>query len=189
MRLIAAVLDVAAAFAGPESAETRQHWEWEREPGSGTVGKPTAPALPCCYFCWSFLSVSPSRDDVCCCLTGCPSVWPSLLLIAHSLSPLWSNEWQFVIHLHAAITISYHYCAASISPIYATWLMCICCLFFNMKETEAIYVNNYSIFPKARNERVLSVFPAQKRRLEKWIIATDISNQIWKSCRHATVQT
>lgn len=119
-RLIAAVLDVAAAFASPESAETRQHWEWEREPGSGTVGKPTAPALPCCYFCWSFLSVSPNRDDVCCCLTGCPSVWPSLLLIAHSLSPLWSNEWQFVIHLHAAITISYHYCAASISPIYST---------------------------------------------------------------------
>lgn len=39
--------------------------------------------------------------------------------------------------------------------------------FLNMKETEAIYVNNYSISPKARKERVLSVFSAQKRRLEK----------------------
>lgn len=151
---------------------------------------PVATTLLCCYFRWSFLSVSPSTDDVCCCLMGCPSIWPLLLLIAHSLSPLWSNEWQFIIHLHAAARVSYHYCTASRSPLHSIWLMWICCLFFlNMKETEAIYVNNYSISPKARKERVLSVFSAQKRRLEKWIIATDISNQIWKSCRHATVQT
>lgn len=117
--------------------------------------------LLCCYFCWSFLSVSPSIDDVCCCLTGCPSVWPLLLLIAHSLPPLWSNEWQFVIYLHVAI-------ALHLFLPYTLFDLCVYAVFFfNMKETEAIYVNNYSIFPKARNEHVLPVFSAQKRRLEK----------------------
>lgn len=36
-------------------------------------------------------------------------------------SPHWSNEWQFGTYLHTDIMVSYHYCTASISPLYSLY--------------------------------------------------------------------
>jgi hypothetical protein len=56
--------------------------------------------------------------------------------------------------------VSYHYYSASISPVYSIWLILINAVFlFHMKDTKTIYVNNYSMFSKAKNERVLYAPP------------------------------
>lgn len=189
MRLVADVLDVAAAFASPESAEKWPHWEWERAGKRHcrkTHGYCTAQLLfllvpslclteqRWCLLLSDRLSFRLAFAVANCSLTFSPFGVMSGNLLSTSMQLL---RFPIFIALHLFLP-----CTLFDLCVYAVF-------FFNTKETEAIYVNNYSIFPKARNECVLSVFSAQKRRLEKWIIATDISNQIWKSCRHATVQT
>lgn len=50
--------------------------------------------------------------------------------------------------------VSYHYYAASISLLYSFDLY-VYNAFFYMKEAEAIYIYNYSIFSRAQQEKCI----------------------------------